>query len=166
MTQNELGAAAGVSGVAIMRYERDLRTPKQKTLEKIAAALGVDSYDLLYSKEEMQRYLDRFAEIAKSAEDINAQAASATAEALQVIGEQIQDMVRKNNLLPDEFNEFEQYIEKLGYRVTLIDQQYYLVHNEKQVKISVGILKQLVRSSSAMLTGLLGNIIDGEQDEP
>ena len=41
LTQNDLGKAIGVSGVAIMRYEKDLRTPNIKTLENLSKALNV-----------------------------------------------------------------------------------------------------------------------------
>lgn len=41
LTQNDLGKAIGVSGVAIMRYEKDLRTPNIKTLEDLSKVLNV-----------------------------------------------------------------------------------------------------------------------------
>lgn len=47
LTQEELGALIGISGVAIMRYEKGQREPKQETLMKIAKALGVHLRDLV-----------------------------------------------------------------------------------------------------------------------
>lgn len=47
MTQAELGEKIGVSGVAIMRYEKDLREPNINTLQKIASALDVPVTQLL-----------------------------------------------------------------------------------------------------------------------
>ena len=41
MTQAELGKKVGVSGVAIMRYEKGSRQPRFEQLEAIAAALEV-----------------------------------------------------------------------------------------------------------------------------
>lgn len=46
LTQTELGKLIGVTGVAIMRYEKGLREPKLETLQKIASALKVDIYSL------------------------------------------------------------------------------------------------------------------------
>jgi len=41
ITQVELGEKIGVSGVAIMRYEKGTRQPRLEQLQAIAAALGV-----------------------------------------------------------------------------------------------------------------------------
>lgn len=41
LTQEELGELVGISGVAVMRYEKGQREPKQETLLKISKALGV-----------------------------------------------------------------------------------------------------------------------------
>lgn len=46
LTQEELGKKIDVSGVAIMRYEKGQREPKLETIEKIANALEVSSYEL------------------------------------------------------------------------------------------------------------------------
>ncbi len=46
-TQEELGAAIGLSGVAIMRYEKGQREPNKTTIEKIATALGVNPTSLM-----------------------------------------------------------------------------------------------------------------------
>lgn len=49
LTQEELGTMVGMSGVAIMRYEKGQREPKQEILIKIARALGVHLRDLVDS---------------------------------------------------------------------------------------------------------------------
>lgn len=41
MTQEQLGKEIGVTGVTIMRYEKDQREPTQKTLRRLADVLGV-----------------------------------------------------------------------------------------------------------------------------
>lgn len=47
LTQDELGNLVNLSGVAIMRYEKGQREPRQDTLIKIAKALGVHLRDLV-----------------------------------------------------------------------------------------------------------------------
>lgn len=46
ITQEELGVKLGVSGSMIAQYETGKRKPKYETLERIAAALGVESVEL------------------------------------------------------------------------------------------------------------------------
>ena len=46
LSQDELGEKAGVSGVAIGRYEAGTREPKYGVVLAIAEALGVDAFDL------------------------------------------------------------------------------------------------------------------------
>lgn len=47
MTQEQLGTEVGVTGVTIMRYEKDQREPTQKMLLKLANALEIDLLTLL-----------------------------------------------------------------------------------------------------------------------
>ena len=47
MTQVELGEKVGVSGVAIMRYEKNQRQPRYDQLQRIASALGVAAHELV-----------------------------------------------------------------------------------------------------------------------
>lgn len=47
MTQEQLGKAIGMSGVAIMRYEKGQREPSKEIIEKIADALNVHPNDLI-----------------------------------------------------------------------------------------------------------------------
>ncbi len=42
MTQSELAQKLGISYVGVSQWENDLRNPKYETLQRIAAALGVD----------------------------------------------------------------------------------------------------------------------------
>lgn len=51
MTQTELGEKIGVSGVAIMRYEKGTRQPRAEQLNRIANALGVPVSSFLDEKE-------------------------------------------------------------------------------------------------------------------
>lgn len=46
MTQEVLGNLVGLSGVAIMRYEKDQREPNQEIVTKIANALDVSELTL------------------------------------------------------------------------------------------------------------------------
>lgn len=47
LTQEALGKAIGVSGVAVMRYEKGQRQPSLAQLAKIAKTLGVSTMELL-----------------------------------------------------------------------------------------------------------------------
>ena len=47
LTQEELGNLIGLTGVAIMRYEKDQREPNMETIKKIANALNIHPMDLL-----------------------------------------------------------------------------------------------------------------------
>lgn len=51
MTQEELGKRVGVTGVAIMRYEKGTRQPRPEQLQRIAAALNVSAGFLLDGRE-------------------------------------------------------------------------------------------------------------------
>lgn len=47
ITQVDLGAKIGVSGVAVMRYEKDARQPRLEQLRRIALALGTTVSELV-----------------------------------------------------------------------------------------------------------------------
>ena len=51
LTQEQLGEKIGVTGVTIMRYEKNQREPRQKQLQSIASALGVSVGDLMGQNE-------------------------------------------------------------------------------------------------------------------
>lgn len=46
MTQEQLGAAIGVTGVTIMRYEKNQRQPRFEQLQAIAKALNIEFWEL------------------------------------------------------------------------------------------------------------------------
>lgn len=46
MTQAELGVKLGLSGSAVAQWEKNYRKPKEKTICRIAAALGVSPHDI------------------------------------------------------------------------------------------------------------------------
>lgn len=58
LTQEQLGEKLGVTGVTIMRYEKNQREPRQKQLERIAAALGIHVLDLMGIGQELDKYVD------------------------------------------------------------------------------------------------------------
>lgn len=57
-TQKELGEKAGISEIAIRKYENGSRSPKYETLIKIAKALNIPVYDLMYDVEELKKEVD------------------------------------------------------------------------------------------------------------
>ena len=52
MTQKALGALCGIADANIRKYENGRQFPKWETLEKIAEALQVDTFDLIALAEE------------------------------------------------------------------------------------------------------------------
>lgn len=72
LTQKELGNRAGIAEPTIGRYELGKLNPKPATLKKIAAALGVEWYELIsnsqdeqseIAKEQMRQAIGRVADI-------------------------------------------------------------------------------------------------------
>lgn len=47
LTQDELGKAIGLTGVAIMRYEKNQREPSKEIIERMAEVLNVHPNDLI-----------------------------------------------------------------------------------------------------------------------
>lgn len=47
LTQAELASAVGLATITIQQYERGVRNPKPKQIEKLAGALGVTPFDLI-----------------------------------------------------------------------------------------------------------------------
>lgn len=60
LTQEELGNILGVSGVAIMRYEKGQREPNLEMLHKIADALEVSINELLGTSDTRKEFQDDF----------------------------------------------------------------------------------------------------------
>ena len=72
LTQRELGERAGIAEPTIWKYESNRLNPKPATLKKIAAALGVEWYELIsnsqdeqseIAKEQMRQAIGRVADI-------------------------------------------------------------------------------------------------------
>lgn len=72
LTQKELGNRAGIAEPTIGRYELGKLNPKPATLKKIAAALGIEWYELIsnspdeqaeIAKEQMRQAIGRVADI-------------------------------------------------------------------------------------------------------
>jgi transcriptional regulator with XRE-family HTH domain len=56
MTQQTLAAKAGISGTTLWQAETGRTTPRLPVVEKIAAALGVDSEEILFPKAEALKF--------------------------------------------------------------------------------------------------------------
>ena len=72
LTQKELGERAGIAEPTIRKYESNRLNPKPSTLKKIAAALGIEWYELIsnsqdeqseIAKEQMRQAIGRVADI-------------------------------------------------------------------------------------------------------
>ncbi len=62
MTQKELGEKLGLSFQSIAQWENDLRNPKYDTLQRIAAALGVEWTDLVPTSEQGKQVIEHIKE--------------------------------------------------------------------------------------------------------
>ncbi len=94
LTQEQLGKKIGVTGVTIMRYEKNQREPRQKQLQAIASALGV-SVDTLYGISDETR-----AEIEHTVEYIHNNSEGAYSE------EEIRKSLIENAILDKPHNDF------------------------------------------------------------
>ena len=68
----------------------------------------------------------------------------------------------KGDILPAEFNDFSIFIGKMDYTISLEKGMYYLINGDKRIKITPDDLKTLVRTSKAMIRGLLEDIMNRE----
>lgn len=68
----------------------------------------------------------------------------------------------KGDILPAEFNDFSIFIGKMGYSITLENDMYILINGDKRIKITPDDLKTLVRTSKAMIRGLLDDMMNRE----
>lgn len=59
MTQAELAQKLGISYVGISQWENDLRKPKIETIQRIAAALGVEWNELIPEEKQENRFIFR-----------------------------------------------------------------------------------------------------------
>ena len=139
LTQQELAEKAHISMMSIRRYENGDRDPNMETLNKIADALGVSGLDLT-----------GFTSLFKAVDSIRG-------------GMQERcDTDSINSILPAELTDFSMFIEKMGYYITLKEEQYYIVNGDKCTKIALDDLKTLVRTSKAMIKGLLDDMMNRE----
>ena len=133
-------------GTPNVTYWKNGSLPKTETARKLAAYFGV-TVDYLLGLNEMQKDIAAFVESP---------------------GEWV-SQVKTNEgviVLPAEFNEFERFIEKIGYRTTLDNKgQYWIEGNGKRTAISVADLMNLVRSSRATVGALAQSLIDKPSDD-
>ena len=73
LTQEGLGQKLGVTGVTIMRYEKNQREPRQDQFKRLAAALNVDVNWLMNGYTLAQRDQDQKDYMSKRYKDIEAQ---------------------------------------------------------------------------------------------
>ena len=144
ITQAELGQKVGVSGVAIMRYERGKRQPRLEQLQAIAAALGVQVVDLLgpYDGPPLPGLVD--------------------GDKM----EEVEPFRYSPNLLPSEFNEFERFIESLGYYTRLDGGNCRLHKGRASVVVTPDELKALVRASRATVAALVQDLMESATPPP
>ena len=136
----------GISQSTMASWKSRGLTPKYETAKKLADYFGV-TVDYLLGLNEMQKDIAAFVESP---------------------GEWV-SQVKTNEgviVLPAEFNEFERFIEKIGYRTTLDNKgQYWIEGNGKRTAISVADLMNLVRSSRATVGALAQSLIDKPPDD-
>lgn len=157
ISQKTLGEKLGVSAAMIGQYETGVRNPKFETLEKIAHALEVPVWKLLdteipgynvYNFEKGGLTL-----ISEDGDFITGEAAERLLD---------ENYAAQGDILPAEFNDFSIFIGKMGYTISLEKGMYYLINGEKRIKITPDDLKTLVRTSKAMIRGLLEDIMNRE----
>lgn len=125
----------------IGQYETGVRNPKFETLEKIANALGVPVTEFLgIDLGEMQTLKDNVQELSKLRE------------------------IFPKGTEPDNLKEFESLAASLGYylRFDSSKKQLYLTKEDQETPVSPDDLKTLVRTSKAMIRGLLEDIMNRE----
>ncbi len=141
ISQKDLGEKLGVSAAMIGQYETGVRNPKFETLEKIANALGVPVTEFLgIDLGEMQTLKDNVQELSKLRE------------------------IFPKGTEPDNLKEFESLAASLGYylRFDSSKKQLYLTKEDQETPVSPDDLKTLVRTSKAMIRGLLEDIMNRE----
>ena len=153
LTQVELSERIGVRHSAIHKYETGIveNIPVSK-LNKIASALDVTPAYLM----------------GWEVHDFKKNGLTMTDEEGNFItGETSKWILEENNtiqcdLLPAEFNDFSIFIGKMGYSITLENDMYFLINGDKRIKITPDDLKTLVRTSKAMIRGLLDDMMNRE----
>lgn len=140
-TQKQLGELAKIAEPTIRKYELGKLNPKIETIQKIANALDVP--------------VTEFLEI-----DLGA---------IQTLKDNVQELSKLREFVPkgtepDNLKEFESFAMALGYHIRFDNsqKQLYLVNGDKRMKITPDELKTLVRTSKAMIRGLLEDIMNRE----
>lgn len=156
-TQKQLEEKTGINEANIRKYESGRQNPKFETIEKIAKALGVSVWGLrgaelpgynVYNFEKGGLTL-----ISEDGDFITGEAAERLLD---------ENYAAQGDILPAEFNDFSIFIGKMGYTISLEKGMYYLINGEKRIKITPDDLKTLVRTSKAMIRGLLEDIMNRE----
>lgn len=151
LTQTQLGALLGTTGVTIMRYEKGQRTPGVETLQQIAKLLNVEVITLL-GLDDLEREI---VNVLATTDEKDWVQRSSTNEGVII--------------LPREFNEFERFVESIGYRTTLREGQYYIVRlgDEKNgTPVTVEELRELVRTSKATVGALVKSLMEKAAQTP
>lgn len=176
-TQKQLEERTGINEANIRKYESGRQNPKFGTLQKIADALDCTPSYLMgweetevnlnavgFSIDDIAFELNVDPEILKqNLSSNNVPAIAKMIKAANIIsGQSVHNSSLNATLLPAELTDFSMFIEKMGYYITLKEEQYYLVNGDKCTKIALDDLKALVRTSKAMIKGLLDDMMNRE----
>jgi transcriptional regulator with XRE-family HTH domain len=85
LTQKQLGERMGVSYQSVAQWENDLRNPKQKTIRRIANALGISWTALLPEEERKKAWLSRLESIAHPYTSVNKKLSDIEAQELGIL---------------------------------------------------------------------------------
>ena len=148
ITQKVLSERTGIAEPTIRRYESNRLNPKFETLQKIAAALEVPVTDL----KDVEQYKADMENLEKTITDY-----------INESGDWVKRAKTNEGIitLPPDFEEFERYIGKSGFKIELDNKgQYWLETKDKRIALSVADLMGLVRSSRATVSALAQSLLD------
>lgn len=130
---------------------------------ELAEKLGVAVITIgQYERDKRQPRIDQLIEVAKALNvsvDYLLGVPSDTPK-LNIVGE------NSSNLLPNEFNEFERFIETLGYYTRLDGDNYRLHKGRASVVVTPDELKALVRASRATVAALVQDLMESATPPP
>ncbi len=135
LTQQALGQLLGVTQSTVGQYETNQNPPKISTLQAIATALGVSLEQLV-----------------------------GVPDSVRAMGID-QAVVSPRGLSASEFNDFERFIESLGYYTRPEGDNYRLHKGKKSVAITPDELKALVRASRATVAALVQDLMEAATPE-
>lgn len=143
LTQEELGKAAGLSGVAIMRYEKEQRTPSQKTLIQIAKALNVHLRELVDSSifEEFDKKYPNLGQEVKDLEQFEGFLKSAGYESNYEVTKWHWEEGKDLSMRVQVSDEMEAVLSKDGYTATFTEQEF----DDLQESVKNGAIETLER---------------------